>query len=194
MTVLAAVGKNFFYLRAIDSLSKLVTMITNVIYDLRIFLFVYSILIFSFSQFFGVLGVGNPDVPGNFHDEYYEDSKSPGAGLYPMGEYKQLGNFLGGITMTLRFSLGDNDFAASEYLNFYENLMFWSCWLFVSVMCCIIFLNFIIAEAGASYERIVSQLNAMVLKERVELIAEAESVFPDMFKRDTEFPKYIAIR
>ena len=41
------------------SLTPIVEMIKNVIYDLRIFLFFYSIMLFFFALTFAVLGVGN---------------------------------------------------------------------------------------------------------------------------------------
>jgi len=44
-----ALIKTFFFLRIFTALSPIVTMLTNVIYDLRIFLFFYSILIVLFS-------------------------------------------------------------------------------------------------------------------------------------------------
>jgi len=58
--------KTFFFLRIFDALSPIVTMLTNVIYDLRIFLLFYGILIFLFSLMIGILGIGNIDIPGGF--------------------------------------------------------------------------------------------------------------------------------
>jgi len=58
--------QNFLLLRIFDALSPIVTMLTNVIYDLRIFLLFYGILIFLFSLMIGILGIGNIDIPGGF--------------------------------------------------------------------------------------------------------------------------------
>ena len=43
-------------------------------------------------------------------------------------------------------------------------------------MTCIIFLNFIIAEASASYEKVKENLTAMINKEKSQLIGEAEQM------------------
>ena len=64
--------KTFFFLRIIDILSPIVTMLTNVIYDLRIFLFFYGLLIYLFSLMLGILGVGNIKIPGGFRETYWE--------------------------------------------------------------------------------------------------------------------------
>lgn len=57
--VLLLVSKTFFFLRIFPTLTPIVVMIQNVIYDLRIFLFFYLILIGLFCQIFAVLGLGN---------------------------------------------------------------------------------------------------------------------------------------
>ena len=49
MIIILAVVKTFFFLRIFSALSPIVTMLINVIYDLRIFLFFYSILCCFFS-------------------------------------------------------------------------------------------------------------------------------------------------
>ena len=41
--------------------------------------------------------------------------------------------------------------AAADYLTLEENYLFWFIWLLTAVITCIIFLNFIVAEASASY-------------------------------------------
>jgi hypothetical protein len=42
----------------------------------------------------------------------------------------------------------------------------------------LIFLNFIIAEVSATYERVKDQIEALIYKERASLIAEAEDIIP----------------
>jgi hypothetical protein len=68
--VFLALIKTFFFLRIFTALSPIVTMLTNVIYDLRIFLFFYGILIVLFSLQLGIIGIGNPYIPGKFKDTY----------------------------------------------------------------------------------------------------------------------------
>jgi len=59
LTVLCAIPKTFLFLRNFGSLSYIVTMLFNVINDLKIFLLFYTILIFLFSQFLTILGMGS---------------------------------------------------------------------------------------------------------------------------------------
>lgn len=62
LVILMAIIKTFFFLRIFGSLSYIVTMLTHVIYDLRIFLLFYFMLIFMFSLIFGVLGIGQEEI------------------------------------------------------------------------------------------------------------------------------------
>jgi len=71
--VFLALIKTFFFLRIFGIFSPIVTMLTNVIYDLRIFLFFYFILISLFSLQLGILGVGNDIIEGKFKDEFGVD-------------------------------------------------------------------------------------------------------------------------
>ena len=63
--VLTSIPKTFALLRVSSDLSYIVTMLSNVIYDLRVFLLFYAILIFMFSQFLTILGLGNCRTPGS---------------------------------------------------------------------------------------------------------------------------------
>jgi hypothetical protein len=81
-------------------------------------------------------------------------------------------------------SLGDFDFMASIYLTEEENYIYWSMWFLVVLMTCIVFLNFIIAEASNSYSNVMDRLEAMVHKEKSSLISEAEDIMFDRAKDD----------
>jgi hypothetical protein len=54
--------KTFFFLRIMESFTPIVIMMTNVIYDLRIFGLFYTILLFMFSLMFSVVGVGLDNI------------------------------------------------------------------------------------------------------------------------------------
>jgi hypothetical protein len=56
--VILLVVKTFFFLRIFRNFTPIVIMLKNVMYDLRIFLLFYTILLFIFSLLFNVLGVG----------------------------------------------------------------------------------------------------------------------------------------
>lgn len=93
--------KSFFYLRIFDTLSYIVTMINRVIYDLRVFLLFYFILIVIFSQIFAVIGVGNKNIEGGFKEFVDEvDAYNDVHGTFidaPNEEYSQIGLFFGYI-------------------------------------------------------------------------------------------------
>jgi hypothetical protein len=84
--------------------------------------------------------------------------------------------------------------AASDYLTPAENWLFWVIWLITAIMTCIIFLNFIVAEASASYSEVSEQLEEYIQQQRADLVAEAESLSPDSWKTESRYPRFIAIR
>ena len=59
LTILCSIPKTFLFLRVFGGLSYIVTMLMNVISDLKVFLLFYGILIFMFSQFLTIMGIGN---------------------------------------------------------------------------------------------------------------------------------------
>ena len=177
--LLQQIIKTFFFLRIFNDLSYIVTMINQVVYDLRVFLLFYQILIVLFSMIFAVLGVGNQNIEGSelkAHAEWVDslefDWQKPMN--FPNEEYEQIGIFWGNILSTFRASLADFDFEASTYLSPKENYLYWIVWVFSTSATCVVFLNFIIAEASASYQSVKSRLSAMVFKEKGSLVAEAE--------------------
>ena len=141
-------------------------MMTNVLIDLGHFIFFFMILLTLFSMIFAVIGAGNPNVPGEYHDYYdivtgeYADEIEPPPLIGE--EYDTVGLALGYFLSTVRVSLGDFDFDGSTYLNKWDNYLYWINWFLVVVMSCIVFLNFVIAEASNSYEKIKSRVDAVV--------------------------------
>jgi len=96
-------------------------------------------------------------------------------------EYKKVGFFSGSLLSTLRLSLGDFDFTV---------------WIIAVIFSSLIFLNFIIAEVSASYEKVKEEIDALIYKERALLIAEAEDIIPKSVRQKNKefFPEYIVIR
>ena len=78
--------------------------------------------------------------------------------------------------------------------DFKENLTFWIIWFIIALVACIIFLNFIIAEASASYEKINSNIDANIMNAKAILIAEADLLKPTWAKSQLKYPKYIIKR
>ena len=126
-------------------------------------------------------------------DAVNSGEEDPGDGL-PMEEYNNVGLFFGYLFYTLRIAMGDFDFDAATYLTDEEKVIYWVICLMVVVLTCIIFLNFIIAEASASYAKVKDALVAMINKELSALIGEAEGLFPPNRKTRMLFPKYVIIR
>ena len=87
-----------------------------------------------------------------------EDSSAM-VGVDPAKEYRAIGLTIGEILWTLRLSLGDGAaITASKLLDTWENDIFWILWIIVTIVTSIIFLNFIVAEASASYVKVTEIL------------------------------------
>ena len=64
---------------------------------------------------------------------------------------------------TLRFSMGDfSGIDASFYLQEVENIIFWILWIITVGITNIVFLNFIVAEASASYTKVTETLDSVI--------------------------------
>lgn len=109
IVLILALIKSLFFLRIFDSLSYLVTLLRSVIYDLRIFMLFYAILMFMFSLIIGVLGLSNFTATP-------ELVKGMGTSV-PGIEYKHIGLFIGNMIHVVRISIGDNDFGGSIFLD-----------------------------------------------------------------------------
>ena len=96
-------------------------MVSSVIYDLKVFLLFYVILMIMFGMIFAVIGVNNFEIPGGAkdysdmiaqHNLDYDDMLTTNG-----GEYSTIGFFFAGIIYTLRTSIGDFDFDMVCFLN-----------------------------------------------------------------------------
>ena len=89
--------------------------------------------------------------------------KFEGEEEYPGIEFDKVGLFVGNFLETLRMSTGDfTVIDSSVYLSKEENIIFWFCWAIIVGLTCIVFLNFIIAEASASYEKVAGELDSFI--------------------------------
>jgi hypothetical protein len=194
------VVKTFFFLRIFPLFTPIVVMLTNVVYDLRIFLVFYFILIAFSSQLFAVLGLGNPN-----YDELASTGrllKGKGGGgtreevlVGPAKYYNGVGLHLGSFFWAFRVSLGDfHIITASNKLNTVDNLIFWLVWIMVVVVTCIVFLNFVVCEASASYNNVKESLQLVIIQAQANLIAESEDMSLKRFKNNDKFPKYYIVR
>ena len=91
---------------------------------------------------------------------------SRGNGIDPDGvakEYKSVGLLVGEFMWTFRISMGDfSAIAASKELSKIEGQIFWILWFITTLMTCIIFLNFVVAEAMGSYEKVKEYLESVI--------------------------------
>jgi hypothetical protein len=96
----------------------------------------------------------------------------------------------------IKLSVGDfGVIGKSMYTSDAEtNWLFWFSWFVIALIACIIFLNFIIAEASASYEKVSNNIEETIKKAKAVLISEAEMMRPFVFKSNLKFPKYIITR
>lgn len=125
--LLVQLVKTFLFLRIFSALSPIVNMLKNVVYDLRIFLTFYAILVMIFSLLIGVLGVGNENKPGAFRKKWlaaqaaYAESGDIADKDYSGVEYDKIGKFFGNVMITLRMSMGDFGFDNATLLEQSEN-------------------------------------------------------------------------
>jgi hypothetical protein len=146
--------KSFKYLNIFDSMSPLVSMLGQVIIDLKEFLFVYFIFLVNFSL-----------VITTLQNEASVD-------------YKYIGMFVGNFIDTMKMSMGDFGLIERTQVDLPHKTIFWLSWGVIVLIMSIIFLNFIIAEASASYERVNELLVMVIQKDKVAMINEAEKMMP----------------
>lgn len=158
--VIFQIVKTFFFLRIFPTLTPIIVMLKNVVYDLRIFLFFYILLLTGLSQLLAVLGVGNNykkavEIGTRIVDgvqEQYEITLDTKVDTTKGTIYNGVGLHIGEWIWTIRMSLGDfSAIKSSTSLQAAENWMFWFSWGLIVIVTCVIFLNFIVAEASASY-------------------------------------------
>ena len=122
-------------------------------------------------------GGGGSSEEIDYEELNIDDSSDSPATPDPAIEYRALGLHLGEFMWTLRLSIGDGAaISASKYLDAGENNIFWIMWLFTTIVTSIVFLNFIVAEASASYTKVTDTLEQVIWQEQVNLILETEEM------------------
>lgn len=135
--VLVSLYKMFEFMKVIKSFSYIVTMILQVMDDIKVFLLFFSMMTLFCSMIFNVISVNEAS------------------------EYRNVTKFWANFLNVLRLSLGDfgfdllNKHEEEKFdLNYKQHIMFWIMWLGMVIFTSLIFLNFIIAEVCSSYEHI----------------------------------------
>ena len=173
LVIILTAFRTLKYLRIFRSFSPIVTMMMKVVIQLKAFLLFFLILLAFVSLLIGIVGVQNIGRPGAFRNQWF------GQPRYPGSEYKHVHPMLAHFLVVFRAALGDYSIvAAAQWASTSDAILFWLVWLVVVVYCCIMFLNFVIAEACSSYEHVAQHLDAVMEKDRANLISEAESMTP----------------
>jgi len=165
--VLFLIQKTFFYLRMFTTLTPIVVMLQNVLWDLRLFLTFYVILVALSAHMFMIIGLGN-DYDAKGAETESDNTAHAGAGMKAVEgtEYSHIGLHLGTVFSTVRVSIGDfSAIDTSASLSGADNWLFWIIWTFVMGATCIVFLNFIVAEASASYAVVMEEIEENTWKE-----------------------------
>lgn len=166
LVVIISFIKFCFLIRVFENLSFLVSMLGSVFRDIGYFLLFFAIVIAAFSTCLAIIVQTNPDG--------YE-------GI----------NVVSYFVIALRRSLGDNDteevIAGSEY-----KILAWIHWLVIVIVGNIVFMNFVIAVVGSSYENYMEKSVSQQYKAKLHMIIERESVMiPHQREKKNWFPSYI---
>jgi hypothetical protein len=150
--------RSFFFFRMFESLSFLVSMIKAVIYDLRPFMFIYAFMLLMFSLTLAIIDWGQ--------FEFSDDEETRGIQLTSTGpdkEYMMLNKLFSRVIAVMRISIGDFGFDATHYMDTWTISFYWTMFLIICSMTCIIFMNFIIAEVSATYQDVKDTLHVKLL-------------------------------
>lgn len=172
--------KSLNYLQIIESVSILVNLVTQVIYDLRLFMIFFLILVYMFALVVGTIGVGNLYLKGG--EAIVSKGKGSKKKMLDLDNYYFIEQFFGNIIDMYRYSLGDIDIGRATILKDEFNMVYWVVYLITVFMLTILFLNFIIAEAGASYSKVSENIDNIMKFEKVNLLVEADIVLVESMK------------
>lgn len=160
-----------FLLRIFDKLGFLVQMLAGVFKDIGYFLLFFAIVIGAFTAVLGIIVSEATDV--------YE-------GIRPISFY----------IIALRQSIGDTDtdslIGNSEY-----RVLAWLLWVIILIVGNIVFMNFVIAVVGSSYENCMEKMIAQSYKAKLNMIIEREIVMRKLIfitpRLDSWFPSFIIL-
>lgn len=81
----------------------------------------------------------------------------------PGQEYYSIGLTLGNFFTVMRISMGDLELISSvEFMSEAEQTVFWIILMIIIIVNCIIFLNFIVAQAGSTYNTVSEQIESFI--------------------------------
>jgi len=161
------------FIRIFGNFSPIVTMMSFVVKDLYMFLVFFAITLVFCSQIYAILQVPNGEIGGfikNHLEVFY-------------------------LFKVFTLSLGDwSLIETANELSQEEVIVLYLMTLTFSTILCIIFLNFVIAQASNSYVSVSESLNEFIIKDRAGLCHEADSMRPNCFKSKFKYPKFLIKR
>lgn len=146
----------------------------------------YFIECFLFSLMLAALGIGNHKIYGTFRETWftfpseeiiknnevvkvYTSNIKTLLSDAPNYEYYKIGLLLGNFFTVMRMSMGDFAIIASvEYIDDnlqtskYEVQVFWLVLILIVVVNCVIFMNFMVAEASNTYNTVSENLECVI--------------------------------
>ena len=153
-------------------------------------MFFFVLIIIFFAVPFGVIQMG---ILSDHPVLAAEAKKNPNS--YPGFEYKHLSYLLGYVLMVFRYSTGDSsNITSAQTLSFSYDAIFWVLWLLIMIFLHLIFLNFVITKAMNVYEHVSERLDEYIIRDRTDMIAEADQMKPKLFKNQNSYSKYFIIR
>ena len=197
VVIMFMILRSFSFMSIFSDFSPIVTMLKNVVFDLQQFMLFYLIIVLIFSMLWTTIGIGNYRLEASNPDFYaaYGSEEVRAEGGYPNVQYEVIGMLAGNIIDVFFTTMGDfNCIGTSIDLPEAETTMFWLSWTVIVLLGNIIFLNFIIAEASASYEKVNERVGEIVEKDKAQFCSEAQEMVPLCLMKPYNFPKYIIVR
>ena len=77
---------------------------------------------------------------------------------FPRSEYIGISPISRNLLNVARMTVADNDYGSVVYLNYYQKTLYWILWVIILYVMSILLLNFIIAEACNSYNKVYENL------------------------------------
>jgi hypothetical protein len=194
---LASTFKFFMLLRVFASVAPVVAILRQSIYDLRYFLLILVLIVFIIGLTAAVLGLDNRGRPGSGLNADFGGltlGEAIDEGI-PNPEFVKIHSLASYFLVV--FNVATGNFIMSSSLTTIEVPMqrfFWLLWLFAVILIAVVFLNFVVAKAMASHAEATERMEAVVNKEKADMIDEVEAIAIERFTAPEQNPRFIVAR
>lgn len=160
--------KLLYFLRIFKSTGYLVRTLTDVIYDMKVFLFILFIVYFGFGEAF--LRLSEKSDP----------------------EMQFIDNYAYAWVYSFRLSIGDN--ATDTFDDTIQPVTLWILWVIAGILTNIVMLNLLISIISDSFAKINEKSKEANYQERARIISENGYLIPRYIKNKLDdFDKYLII-